>query len=841
MRKGILVLMMLSFVTACWETEEFTPAVPDKADKAQEADPYYLHPAILPAHRLPWENKVPGKEDAASDYRKAHPQWFAITKAPKGNVRPMKEWEPMKAMLMTYTNSIQFDAPVAQTMKDSMAGALNAGEVWIISNNATTQQGLVDDLLDMGVKQSLIDSNLKFYDIDHDSIWHIDYGPLPLVNEDTQTVAFADFKYYHDRYKDDAIPTRLGNAVGTVTYRSPFDFEGGNFQADGDEFCYFGERVYYYTGMTYNDVNNVMKKYYGCKEAVVLKEITDDGTGHIDMFFKLGGKHVAFVGNYTVVSDPVNKPRMNDNAKLLESLDYSDGSEGITVYRIPFPHKQAGTPMTYINSTLYSSADGSYKVNLWPMYTFDKDLEAQALQAWQEGLPDWDHVGVVSDKIALYSGAVHCVTRTIPALPFAKWVEDGQCVGGVCEGGTDGYDGICIPDTEDDPGCWGPKWECLCNDCDVASCKFPASCGDGNCAANEGCFNCPADCGCSGAQVCNLFTGKCTSNACGDGTCDDDENCSTCSKDCGCSGGLECAFGVCVADACGGITYDGCCDGSMLVYCDAGELVTQECGGGGCGWVVTSKWYDCGGSGADPSGQIELDCNDYGYPPGCDGKECGDNGGGYSCGECPGGQSCSPQGKCSDCTPDCAGKECGDDGCGGNCGNCSAEENCVAGVCECKPDCEGLDCGPDGCGGSCGQCIDPCTDEPNSHLCVEGVCGEPACCPHCEGKQCGDDGCGDTCGQCEAGFVCEEGTCIDDGTGQVDEGASEQDVISETDTGGNQQDVISETDTGTGGGGGGGGGGLCSTGSAGDPSPLLLLSLFLALAILRTRTTVRPV
>jgi agmatine/peptidylarginine deiminase len=862
MRRGTYLLIALATLAACGETGQFAPPVPVEADKAQVAEPAYLHPAILPAHRLPGEEKVPGKDDAATDYRKSHPQWFAITEGPKGNVRPMKEWEPMKAMVMTYTNSIQYDGPVALTMRESIAGALNAGEVWVISNSASTQQGLIDDLVDMGVKQSMIDDRLKFYDIDHDSIWHIDYGPLPLVNEDDQTVAFGDFIYYHQRYKDDAIPTRLGNAVNTVTYRSPFEFEGGNFQADGEEFCYFGERTYYYSGMTYDDVNSVMQEYYGCKEAVVLKEITDDGTGHIDMFFKLGGKHVAFVGDYTVVNDPTNEARMNDNAKSLESMQYADGSGGITVYRIPFPHKQANTPMTYINSTLYLSADGSYGVNLWPMYTFDKDLEAQALQVWEEGLPDFDHVGVVSDKIALYSGAVHCVTRTIPALPFAKWVADGECEEGVCATEGVGYTGVCIPNTEDYPGCWGPAWECLCNDCNVSSCNVPDSCGDQDCGPMEGCFNCPEDCGCPFGQQCNLFTGNCSTSACGDGVCSDDENCASCDKDCGCSGGKECAFGICVSDPCGDITYDGCCDGDTLVYCDNGELVVGPCGGEGCGWLSENSWYDCGGNGEDPSGELPLSCFDYGYPPGCDGKECGDNGGGYSCGECPGGQACTPQGTCGECTGDCTGLECGDDGCGGNCGVCAAGETCVEGLCECKPDCTGLDCGPDGCGGTCGECVDPCTGEANFHLCEEGACVEPDCCPDCEGLECGDDGCGGSCGecdpgeceeglcvctpecgdalcgddgcggscgQCEAGFACEEGTCVEEGTDPVDQGGEEGDVVAQPDTTGEEE-------------GGGGGGGKCSAGPAGNPyGVFLILGLLLALAVIRRPTMVRPV
>ena len=751
MSKRLLGVCAILCLVACQESTELRapPPLPDGAEPALESAAELLHPAILPAHKLPWEDKVPGKADAPSDYRKAHPQWFAITEGPAGSVRPMKEWEPMQAMLLTWTNSIQYDEPVAQTLVDIAVGALGAGEVWVIYKTEVAKNNLISRLMGEGVSIGEITAKMKWYNMDNDSIWHIDYGPLPLVKKDDHTLAFADFKYYHQRYRDDAIPTRLGNILGINTYRSPFDYEGGNFQADGEEFCYFGQRVFQYTGMSFQQVENVMKKYYGCQKAVVLKDITDDGTGHIDMFFKLCGKHCAIVGEYTVVSDPVNKARMDDNAETLESLVYSDGSPGITVWRLPFPHKSGGTPRTFLNSTLFTSADAGYRVNLWPMYTVDKDLEAEALQVWEEAMPDWDHVGIVSDKISLYSGAVHCVTRTIPAMPFAKWVPDGQCVNGVCHGEEGAYDGACIPASEPVPGCWGPEWKCLCNNCISSSCQVPASCGNGQCSGSEGCFSCPQDCGCGEGATCSMFSGDCISGVCGDGECSEGETCASCDADCGCAGALQCAFGVCVAEPCGGITYDGCCDGDTLVYCDAGELVVTPCGADGCGWLPASSWYDCGGNGADPGGGLELDCYEYAYPPGCEGKECGDNGGGYSCGQCPGGQACSPQGQCEACVPQCGGKECGDDGCGGTCGQCGGGEECSNGSCTCLPFCAGKDCGDDGCGGACGQCGE-------GEQCSNGLC---TCAPACEGMECGEDGCGGSCGACADGEYCPAGQC----------------------------------------------------------------------------------
>ncbi len=715
MRTGWLFGALMLVLASCDMAPEPELGVPDGTEAAQKYEGV-KNPAILPAYKLPSEVRIPGKQDAATDYRKAHPQWYAITEAPPASFRAMKEWEPMVANIITYSNYLPSDKPVAQTMADIAIESVKIGELWVVVTGAPAKADLIDRMTKGGVSQADMDAKVKFFNIDNDAIWTIDFGPLPMVDDKAGDMIFQDFRYYHPRYHDDGVPTRLGNAIGVTTYRSPFDFEGGNFQSDGEEYCYTTERLYLYTGMNYDQVNEVFKTYYGCKKAVVLKDITNDGTGHVDMFFKLGGKNVAFMGEYTTVVDATNKKRMDDNVKQLEALTYSSGGPGITVYRIPMPHagKSGGEsiPRTFINSTLFSSADGSKKVNLWPIYTVDKDLEAEALASWEAGMPDWDHVGIISDQVSLYSGAIHCVTRTVPAIAMKKYIPDGTCEGGACTGGgSHGYDGACVAGAEPDPGCWGPKWQCLCNYCEDAGCGIPESCGDGTCGDKETCFNCAMDCACGADKACSPVTQQCASDTCGNGKCDNGENCVTCAADCGCKTGESCAFGICTADPCGGIEYEGCCDGATLAYCDGGELATVNCGADGCGWVAGQNWYDCGGDGEDPAGTFKLDCGgNYDYPPGCAGKECGDNGGGYSCGECPEGTDCV-NGKCGECDPaaNCAGKECGDDGCGGQCGTCAEGSECKEGKCEAGPcdpvaNCTGKECGDDGCGGQCGTC-----------------------------------------------------------------------------------------------------------------------------------------
>ncbi len=258
---------------------------------------------------------------------------------------------------------------------------------------------------------------------------------------------------------------------------------------------------------------------------------------------------------------------------------------------------------------------------------------------------------------------------------------------------------------------------------------------------------------------------------------------------------------------CGGISYEGCCDGLILKWCECGCLRTIDCSlnsapDNTCGWSASAGFYDCGQVGEDPSGAHPIACSGGPCIPSCGGKQCGDDGCGGSCGTCPAGYVCNPSGICEvgSCTPSCAGKQCGDDGCGGSCGTCPAGQTCEAGTCVgagcgadpgmtclgscgsagsggcwcdetcedfgdccpdfeaccpdlCTPDCFLKECGDDGCGGSCGTC-------PAGKTCdAFGQC--VGCTPSCAGMQCGDDGCGGSCGTCPTGYTCSaSGQCV---------------------------------------------------------------------------------
>ena len=97
-------------------------------------------------------------------------------------------------------------------------------------------------------------------------------------------------------------------------------------------------------------------------------------------------------------------------------------------------------------------------------------------------------------------------------------------------------------------------------------------------------------------------------------------------------------------DECEGVGYEGCCDGSVVYWCEDGTLYALDCSQNIppddiCGWSEADGFFDCGGSDPVPV-DIVPDCP-WGCTPDCTGLDCGpDPICGVSCGVCGEGFLC---------------------------------------------------------------------------------------------------------------------------------------------------------------------------------------------------------
>jgi agmatine/peptidylarginine deiminase len=640
-------------------SEEGAPIVEIPLAARFDADGvYHLDPA-LPLPMKSWRPPTSGlvKKDESDDVRAAAPESFAITAPPQriATVRPMVEWEPMQALAFAFPSyALQYPGTYS-TFVQVTKQASEVGEVWIVVDNAQAESGFKQRLLTAGVASEKLGTTIRFFRQPFDTYWFIDFGPLPIIDTATDTYAFADFRYYHERPLDDGLPTGLGRGLpllgapsAVTTYRMPLSVEGGTFQSTTTGICITGSRQIYnmsceagscresilglslaalQTHQYTLEMKSVLAAYAGCKDLIVTHSISDDGTGHIDMYLKILDDHRVLIGDYKRPYDNEfqreNHTLMNDNATFLEAYVLPDGGH-FEVKRMVMPgHRTiddpwSGTmdiPFTYINSTFFNG------LNLWPAYTFSEwtTSRAAAEATWREIMPEMNHIWIDAEELSYQSGAIHCVTRTIPRKTPALWVGDGTCNGGSCAAPSGGYDDACTLTSSSDDLCYGPEWLCGCNDCE----------------------RCPV---------------------------------------------------VEEPRPCGAVKAQGCCAGGDVLYCEGGTLARIPCGGSGCGWDAGQGVYGCGLVGEDPSGQLPAACA---CVPQCEGKTCGDDGCGGTCG------TCAADGVCvaGTCRDDCATCTPGEMGCDG-----ATSWLCVEGQGGCHAK-QSVDCAGRGLTCTAGECV----------------------------------------------------------------------------------------------------------------------------------------
>ena len=602
------------------------PGAPDAlpvlpfAARFDERGVYHLDGVPLAFRRPALRRLAAGQDDPAVIRRNA-PENYAITTPPTAiaDVRPMTEWEPMRALLFAYPSYAIQLSQASDTFVQIAARASDHGEVWVLVDGTQPETIFKQKLQRAGVPDDKIGTSIKFWRTQLETFWFIDYGPLPLVDQRADTYAFADFRYYFDRARDDAVPTLLGRNLpvfgepsAATVYRVPLTTEGGTFQSTSDGICFTGSRQISNLTCDENgrscddsilalsladlqthpmtvEMRRTLAAYVGCKDLVVTHSIIQDGTGHIDMYLKvlddtrvlLGAYVRPFEGDY----EEANAALMDDNARFLEAYVKPDGAH-FQVVRMRMPHSRFvddvfgsyEVPFTYINSTFFNG------LNLWPAYTFREwvDSRDEAEQTWRQVLPDMDHVWIDAEELSYESGAIHCVTRTVPARQSAPWVADGACGDGLCGGAEDGYDGAC--ELAGNPAlCFGPEWLCGCNDC----------------------RQCPE---------------------------------------------------IVPDRGCDGIDGVGCCEDGNVLLCQSGALKRIDCADTGCGWDAIAGGYGCGREGADPAGAHRISC---GCEPSCGDRTCGDDGCGGSCGECGDGRCVAGtcRDDCAACEPEAVGCE----------------------------------------------------------------------------------------------------------------------------------------------------------------------------------------
>ncbi|MCB9759196.1 MAG: agmatine deiminase family protein [Alphaproteobacteria bacterium] len=306
-----------------------------------------------------------------------------------------------------------------------LVGALRESglPVWVCERDAETGASAVAALDAAG----LLDARVYLEPCALDSIWMRDYGPLFLEDAAGRPV-FGDPTYLVGRDQDDAFPAALGQRLAVPVVEVPLKLDGGNLLPDGEGGCVTTTQLLV-RNPERDAVEAALTDTAGCARVIWLEPIDGERTGHVDVFLTFAGPGQALLGASDPVEDPDNAAALDRNAEALLDAGYD-------VRRVPMPpHGDLDGDTvedhpTWLNGVL---AEGDRPLWIVPSYAeAPPERRAEALAAFAAAMPEREVVEVPADALVTLGGALHCVTRVMPAPTWAPCVD---CPGSGCSHG----------------------------------------------------------------------------------------------------------------------------------------------------------------------------------------------------------------------------------------------------------------------------------------------------------------------------------------------------------------------------------------------------------------------
>jgi agmatine/peptidylarginine deiminase len=318
------------------------------------------------------------------------------------------EFEQTSELIITWPTMYRLNIREESYFVDIVRSAEKAVSVRINVNNFLYKNRVISTLNEENIPLD----NITISITPTNSIWIRDYGPFFI--EKNGELSIIDFNYigHRSRLIDDIFPTIYG-----IQNDIEFDFkanfalciQGGNYMSDGHGRAILANYSLEIgnPNKTLEEMSEILKQYLGLDDVIILPSQADDGTGHVDMFSKLINKDTLLVGQWGDTND-INYQILENNTQFL--ID-----QGYNIIRIPMirdPDEDKNTIWTYTNSLIINGTNK--KIVLVPIYGADED--ETALSIYEQTMPDYEIIGIYSNLVIDYLGAVHCTTITRPMI-----------------------------------------------------------------------------------------------------------------------------------------------------------------------------------------------------------------------------------------------------------------------------------------------------------------------------------------------------------------------------------------------------------------------------------------
>lgn len=350
----------------------------------------------------------------AQDHKISHeeiqlmPQYLNIARnritssPPISPVRTMAEWEPVSALIISWTNQTAIQREIVRH-------AAKECKVYILTNNAASVTNVLE-------QANISLDSVFFVDTPFNSIWVRDYGPWSVYDQDVDSLRIIDWIYNRPRPADDGVPGRLAELLGLPFHEAispPNDWvhTGGNHLTDGLGTAFSSLLVMDENpAKSESEIDSIANRFLGVSRYIKFPTLPYDEIHHLDMHMCLLDEETILFGQYP--EGIADGPQIEENIQyLLENFPAPSGNP-YRIIRVQMPPDGSGRyPNQNGNYRTYTNSIFINKTILVPIY--EERFDSTALRIYRENLPGYNVVGINCNNIIGQLGALHCITKTV--------------------------------------------------------------------------------------------------------------------------------------------------------------------------------------------------------------------------------------------------------------------------------------------------------------------------------------------------------------------------------------------------------------------------------------------
>ena len=320
---------------------------------------------------------------------------FGKTHAQPTNPFPVPEYDPSEYVIIRYN----FNSNIWPLYSQLIWECQEAATTILLVNNNNELQTLRGLLANDGIPET----NIQILTIPANRMWVRDHGPLAIQTDNGP--AFLNFiDYNNSGFHDQNLPVSLANHWEYEHYSIDWILDGGNYLVDSYGNMFTTTRLYSNNPSIAPEViDQTLQDYMGVTNIVTVSPQYDDYWGHIDMQMKLLND-TTFVISSVESGSGSNYNVLEANVSIIEGLTAPNGNP-YHIARLP----KADNWKTYANALILNN-----KVII-PVYNHPNDQIA--LDTYSALMPDHTVVGINSNPIIGWGGAIHCITMQVSAEP----------------------------------------------------------------------------------------------------------------------------------------------------------------------------------------------------------------------------------------------------------------------------------------------------------------------------------------------------------------------------------------------------------------------------------------